>query len=84
MHAATGCNIFKEARIRCSIMGILRRNFLFWLEALSSLKKISEGINALVSLENLVKVINTPNTKNYSNELVQRSKVHLYMRLFMM
>ncbi len=36
----------------------LRRHLLCWLEALSLLGKISEGINALISLEILVKVNN--------------------------
>lgn len=39
----------------------LRRHLLFWLEALSLLKKISEGVLALTSLENLVKVSNILN-----------------------
>ena len=36
----------------------LRRHLLCWLEALSLLRKASEGINALISLEILVKVNN--------------------------
>ena len=36
----------------------LRSHLLFWLEALSLLKKTSEGISAIISLENLVKVNN--------------------------
>ena len=34
----------------------LRKNLLFWLEALSLLRKVNEGVIALISLENLVKV----------------------------
>ena len=34
----------------------LRRYLLFWLEALSLLKKTSEGVLALIALENLVTV----------------------------
>lgn len=45
----------------------LRKHFLFWLEALSLIKKISEGIIALISLENLVKVTNIPNIEYYFN-----------------
>ncbi len=43
----------------------LRRHLLCWLEALSFLRNTSQGINALISLENLVKVCNIPNTQNY-------------------
>ena len=45
----------------------LRKNLLFWLEALSLLKKTSEGIIALISLENLVKVNNSPNMEKSFN-----------------
>ena len=45
----------------------LRKHLLFWLEALSLLKKINEGIIALISLENLVKVNNSPNMEKNSN-----------------
>ena len=45
----------------------LRKHLLFWLEALSLLKKISEGIIALISLENLVKVNNSPNMEKNFN-----------------
>ena len=38
----------------------LRKCLLFWLEALSLLKRINEGIIALISLGNLVKVSNSP------------------------
>ena len=40
------------------VHNFLRRHLLCWLEALSLLKKISEGITALISLEKLVKVNN--------------------------
>lgn len=45
----------------------LRKHLLSWLEALSLLRKISEGVIALISLENLVKVSNIPNMTKYSN-----------------
>ena len=45
----------------------LRKHLLFWLEALSLLGKISEGIIALISLENLVKVSNIPKMEKYLN-----------------
>ena len=34
----------------------LQKHLLFWLEALSLLRRTSEGVDALISLENLVKV----------------------------
>ena len=43
----------------------LLKYLLFWLEALSLLGKISEGIFALISLKNLVKVSNIRNTHEY-------------------
>ena len=45
----------------------LQKHLLFWLEALSLLRKISEGSIALRSLENLVKVSNIPNMENCWN-----------------
>ena len=45
----------------------LRKHLLFWLEALSLLRKISEGITALICLENLVKVSNIPKIEKYPN-----------------
>ena len=41
----------------------LQEHLLFWLEALSILKKFSEGVLALISLENLATVSTTPNLK---------------------
>ena len=45
----------------------LRKFLLFWLEALSLLGKISEGITALISLENLAKVNNNLNAGGLFN-----------------
>ena len=45
----------------------LLKHLLFWLEALSLLRKISEGISALISLENLVEVSNIPSMEKYFN-----------------
>lgn len=45
----------------------LQKHLLFWLEALALLGKISKGLSALMSLENLVKVSNIPNIKSYFN-----------------
>lgn len=41
----------------------LQEHLLFWLEALSILKKFSEGVLALIPLENLATVSTTPNLK---------------------
>ena len=45
----------------------LRKNLLFWLEALCLLRKISEGIFALISLENLVNVSSVLNFEERLN-----------------
>lgn len=47
----------------------LRRHLLFWLEALSLLRKINEGVLALKSLENLVKVSNILDQEKFQPNL---------------
>ena len=46
-----------------SVHLFLQKHLLFWLEALSLIEKTCEGINALISLANIVKVNNIPNKK---------------------
>ncbi len=48
-----------------SVHLFLQKYLLFWFEALSLIGKTCEGINALISLANIVKVNNISNTKNY-------------------
>ena len=61
----------------------LRKYLLFWLEALSLLGNISEGISALISLENLVKVNNIPNIEKVflTNFYKGRSK-SIFIRVY--
>ena len=68
------------------VHSFLRRHLLCWLEALSLLRKTSEGISALRSLESLVKVNNVrKHRKVFELTSIQRStKIHHYTRLFMM
>ena len=49
----------------------LRHRLLFWLEALSLLRKISEGIIVLILLEKLVNVSDIPNMKLNLTKLYQ-------------
>lgn len=61
----------------------LRRHLLSWLEALFLLRKISIGINALISLEGLVKVNNTENTRELfqltSTKANQNPSLHAFI-----
>ena len=72
-----------QLRDNDQVYQFLQVHLLHWLEALSWMRKISEGIHAIVSLESIAFVSQLPMSQKLTNLSFRRTIAPVYTRLFM-